>query len=73
VILDWNLPGLDGLRVLRRLKETGVLRRTRVIMLTARAGEPEVLQALELGAFDHVARPFSAPVISQRIRRAMEI
>jgi DNA-binding response OmpR family regulator len=45
----------------------------RVIMLTARSGEREVLEALELGAFDHVAKPFSVPVLMQRIRRALGV
>jgi len=72
VLLDWGLPSLDGLRVLRRLAETGVLGRTRVIMLTARDTESEVLQALDIGAFDHVAKPFSVPVLMKRIHRAME-
>ncbi len=71
VVLDVDLPGLDGLSVLRRLAGEGVLSRTRVIMLTARAGEAEVLEALELGAFDHVAKPFSVPVLMQRVRRAL--
>lgn len=72
VLLDWGLPSLDGLRVLRRLADTGVLGRTRVIMLTARDTESEVLQALDIGAFDHVAKPFSVPVLMKRIHRAME-
>ncbi len=71
VVLDVDLPGLDGLTVLRRLQRDGVLAHTKVIMLTARAGETEVLDALELGAFDHVAKPFSVPVLMQRIRRAL--
>jgi len=71
VVLDVDLPGLDGLSVLRRLARDDVLSRTRVIMLTARSGETEVLEALELGAFDHVAKPFSVPVLMQRIRRAV--
>jgi diguanylate cyclase (GGDEF)-like protein len=71
IVLDVDLPGLDGLSVLRRLAEDGVLRHTRVIVLTARAGEREVLEALELGAYDHVAKPFSVPVLMQRVRLAM--
>jgi diguanylate cyclase (GGDEF)-like protein len=70
VVLDVDLPGLDGLSVLRRLARDDVLSATRVIMLTARSGEAEVLEALELGACDHVAKPFSVPVLMQRIRRA---
>ena len=72
ILLDVDLPGLDGLSILRRLAADGVLSRTRVIMLTARAGETEVLEALELGAFDHVAKPFSVPVLMQRVRRALK-
>ena len=71
VVLDVGLPGLDGLSVLRGLARDNVLSRTRVIMLTARSVEAEVVEALELGAFDHVAKPFSVPVLMQRIRRAL--
>jgi diguanylate cyclase (GGDEF)-like protein len=72
LLLDWDLPGLDGLRLLRTLRERGVLARTRVIMLTARGTEDEVLEALEAGAVDHVTKPFSIPVLMQRVRRALE-
>ena len=71
ILLDVDLPGLDGISVLRQLARDGVLDRSRVIMLTARAGETEVLEALELGAVDHVAKPFSVPVLMQRVRRAL--
>ena len=72
ILLDWGLPSLDGLRVLRRLADSGVLARTRVIMLTARDTESEVLQALDLGAFDHVAKPFSVAVLMKKVHRALE-
>jgi len=72
LLLDVDLPNMDGLSVLRRLAEDGVVKRTRVIMLTARSSEAEIVTALEWGAFDHVAKPFSLRVLMQRIRRAME-
>jgi diguanylate cyclase (GGDEF)-like protein len=71
VLLDWDLPGLDGLAVLRRLRERGVLAQTKVVMLTARDSESEVLKALELGATDHVAKPFSVPVLLQKVRQVV--
>lgn len=70
-LLDVDLPGLDGLTLLRQAARDGLLRQTRVIMLTARSSESEILEALETGAFDHVAKPFSVPVLMQRVRRAM--
>lgn len=71
MLLDVDLPGLDGLTILRRLADSGGLRRTRVIMLTARSLEIEVVRAMELGAFDHIAKPFSIPILLQRVRRAL--
>jgi diguanylate cyclase (GGDEF)-like protein len=73
VLLDVDLPGLDGLGVLRLLSQARMLERTRVIMLTVRTHEAEVVRALELGAFDHVSKPFSVPVLLQRIRRALRV
>jgi diguanylate cyclase (GGDEF)-like protein len=72
LILDVDLPGLDGLALLRALARDGVLRRTVALMLTARAVEDETLAALELGAIDHVTKPFSVPILMQRVRRALE-
>lgn len=71
ILLDWDLPGIDGLALLRRMEENGTLARTRVIMLTGRASEDEVLAALDAGAIDHVAKPFSTPVLMQRVRHAL--
>ena len=48
LLLDIDLPGLNGLGVLRRLAHDGVLQHTRVIMLTVRSAESEILEALEL-------------------------
>jgi diguanylate cyclase (GGDEF)-like protein len=72
ILLDWDLPGLDGLSILRRLAGDGRLAATRVIMLTARTSEEETVRALELGATDFVPKPFSVPVLVERLRRALE-
>jgi diguanylate cyclase (GGDEF)-like protein len=72
ILLDVDLPGLDGLALLRHLAQDGVVQRTRVIMLTFRSSEDEILKALQLGAFDHIAKPFSLPVLMQRIRRTLQ-
>jgi DNA-binding response OmpR family regulator len=43
-----------------------------VVMLTARTGERDVLTALELGAVDHVAKPFSVPVLMHKVRMVLK-
>lgn len=72
IFLDVDLPGLDGLSLLKRLAEDGLLAETRVIMLTARACGDDAPAALALGAVDHVPKPFSLPAAIRRIRRALE-
>src|SRR5579872_5323577 len=55
VILDWMLPKLDGLEVLRRIRQTSI---TPVLMLTARDEELDRVVGLELGADDYITKPF---------------
>jgi DNA-binding response OmpR family regulator len=71
VLLDWDLPARDGPTVLRGLAADGVLAGSRVVMLTARASQREILTTLELGAIEHVAKPFSLAVLMQRVERVL--
>ena len=72
ILLDVDLPALNGLDVLRRLKSGDVSRLSNVVMLTARTGERDVLTALELGATDHITKPFSVPVLMHKVRTALK-
>lgn len=65
VILDWMLPGLDGLDVLRRLRQTSA---TPVLMLTARGEETDRIVGLEVGADDYLTKPFSMRELVARVR-----
>jgi diguanylate cyclase (GGDEF)-like protein len=72
ILLDVDLPALNGLEVLRRLKAGEVTRLSNVVMLTARTGERDILAALELGAADHIAKPFSVPVLMHKVRAVLK-
>jgi DNA-binding response OmpR family regulator len=65
VILDLNLPGMDGLDVARAIRRKGI---TPIIMLTARVEETDQLIGLELGADDYIPKPFSPRVVVARVR-----
>lgn len=65
VILDWMLPSLDGLEVLRRLRQSAP---TPVLMLTARGEETDRVVGLELGADDYLTKPFSMRELMARVR-----
>ncbi len=65
VILDWMLPGLDGLAVCRRLRERSIVP---ILMLTARAEEADRVLGLEVGADDYLTKPFSMRELPARVR-----
>jgi len=65
VILDLNLPGMDGLDVAREIRRKT---NTPIIMLTARVDEADQLVGLELGADDYVTKPFSPRLVVARVR-----
>jgi len=65
VILDWMLPKMDGLEVLRRIRQVAA---TPVLMLTARGEEADRVIGLELGADDYLTKPFSSRELVARVR-----
>ena len=65
VILDWMLPGVDGLEVLRRMRQSAP---TPVLMLTARSEETDRIVGLELGADDYLTKPFNMRELVARVR-----
>ena len=65
LILDWMLPGLDGLTVMRRLRERSSVP---VLMLTARDDEADRVLGLEVGADDYMTKPFSLRELLARVR-----
>ncbi len=68
ILLDVNLPRLNGHQVLRRIRAES---QTPVIMLTVRAEDEDVVQGLDLGADDYVAKPFSPKTLVARIRAVL--
>ena len=66
ILLDVDLPDMDGRQVARRLREEGV--GAPIIMLTAASGEQDTIQGLESGANDYVTKPFRFGVLLARIR-----
>ena len=68
VILDWMLPGLDGLTVCRRLRQNHLMP---IIMLTARSEEVDRVLGLEVGADDYLVKPFGVRELLARTRAAL--
>lgn len=68
VLLDLNLPGMDGISVCRTIREYSG---TPIIMVTARTDPQDIVHGLEAGADDYVEKPFNEQILSARIRACM--
>src|SRR3954471_4024874 len=71
VILDLNLPVLNGLEVCRILRSRSDARHMPIIMLTAKTSEADRVQGLELGADDYVTKPFSLRELNARVKAVL--
>ena len=71
ILLDIMLPGLDGLEICRRLRENRHTRDIRVIIVTAKGEEDDVVKGLEAGADDYLVKPFSTRELVARVRAVL--
>ena len=71
VLLDWMLPGMSGVDFARQLRGDMRTRNLPIIMLTARAEEPDKVEGLEVGADDYVTKPFSPRELMARIKAVL--
>jgi DNA-binding response OmpR family regulator len=67
VVLDLNLPGLDGYSVLAELRSRPATRDIPVIVLTAKGDEDNEVRVFELGADDFLSKPFRAKALTKRL------
>jgi DNA-binding response OmpR family regulator len=65
IILDWMMPGMDGIEVIKKIRETSEVP---IIMLTAKADEDDIISALDVGADDYMTKPFNPRELLARIK-----
>jgi phosphoserine phosphatase RsbU/P len=73
ILLDWVMPGLDGVDVCRSLRSRDRNRATYIIMLTARGGREDMMAGFEAGADDFLVKPFDADELRSRLKAAARI
>ena len=71
IVLDLMLPGIDGLQVMKTLREDSVTKNIPTVMLTAKGDEADIVTGLELGADDYISKPFSPRVLLARVRAVL--
>ena len=68
VILDWIMPGMEGLEVVRRVREVETERPPYIILLTSKQGKENIITGLEVGANDYMVKPFDPDELRARVQ-----
>jgi len=72
ILLDWMLPGMDGLEVLTELKNDKTTEHIPVFMLTAKGMASDINRALDLGADDYITKPFNPSQLGELINKKLK-
>ena len=67
VLSDINIPKMDGVQLLSRIKAEGLWPRARVVMTTAEGNQSRVMEAVSLGAAGYIRKPFTADQIQEKV------
>lgn len=71
VLLDWNMPRMSGIALLRRIRASEAFAKLPVVMITAEANEEHVITAVQAGVTNYVVKPFSPGTLAKKIHEAL--
>lgn len=71
VLTDWNMPGMDGLTLLKKIRATPSLAHLPVLMITAEAKKENIVTAAQEGADGYIVKPFNATTLKEKIEKIL--
>ncbi|MEZ0323815.1 MAG: response regulator [Hydrogenothermaceae bacterium] len=72
VLLDWNMPEMDGITLLQEIRKDPELKNIPVIMVTAEAKKENVLLAIQSGANNYIVKPFTAETLKEKMDKVWQ-
>ena len=72
VVTDWNMPNMDGLTLLQKIRATPSLKHLPVLMITAEAKKENIIAAAQAGASGYIVKPFTAGTLSEKLNKIFE-
>ncbi|WP_404344475.1 chemotaxis response regulator CheY [Vreelandella aquamarina] len=72
VVSDWNMPNLDGLEMLKEIRQDDALKGLPVLMVTAEAKKENIIAAAQAGANGYVVKPFTAATLEEKLNKIFE-
>lgn len=73
VILDWIMPGMDGIELCRKIRETKSFHSLYIILLTVKGQKKDIVEGLRAGADDYITKPFDRDELSARVQAGVRI
>ncbi len=67
ILLDWNMPGMDGFDLLQKIKENPTLEHLPVMMVTTESEKENIIKAIQAGAINYMVKPFSIEELVKKI------
>ena len=68
ILIDWNMPVMNGLQLLERIRQQPQFDRTQILMVTTETGMGQMSEALAAGANEYIMKPFTADMVSDKLR-----
>jgi two-component system chemotaxis response regulator CheY len=68
ILIDWNMPGMNGLDLLRRLRQEMAYAGTQVLMVTTETGMDQMADAIAAGANEYIMKPFTADIVFDKLQ-----
>lgn len=72
VISDWNMPNMDGLELLKKVRSDPALKDLPILMVTAEAEKDKVITAIQAGVNNYIVKPFSGEVLKEKMDKIIE-
>ncbi len=72
IISDWNMPNMSGIELLRAVRADSELRDLPFLMVTAESLKENVVEAVKAGVSNYIVKPFTAEVLSEKIKKILE-
>ena len=69
VVSDWNMPIMNGLDLLRAIRQDNDLKSTPVLMVTAEAKKENIIEALQAGVSNYIVKPFNAKTLEEKLSK----
>jgi two-component system chemotaxis response regulator CheY len=67
ILTDWNMPNMNGLQLVKKIRSEGNHKEVPIIMITTEGGKGEVITALKAGVNNYIVKPFSADILKEKL------